>query len=447
MKKQKNTNGITLIALVITIIVLLILAGVVLNLTLGENGILKKAEQAGEQYKISEILEKLELEKSNLITAKEGELPTVKEYIDHLTGNKIINDAAVTNIDDETKNILIDGYIFLVEQGDNKNIKITYQSKADGKPRIAKIRIVEVQPNSITIKVVASQIQEGTYSYAIKNVTAGEENYTTKAVNTSENQYRFEGLTLENKYMIQVKVENSNGTDEKETEEIYTKRIEVTSLKLNKEATNIKERNSETLTVTVLPANANNRNVKWTSSNQEVATVNENGVITAIKEGSTIITAISDDNNEIIATCKVTVFKPQPVYIYKDGVVNTELGGLTEFKQVNGIPKIQYFENYIEVSNSYKSQYSRNGGIGTANMIDVTDYASLIVNYEGLNSATWFLTNSSPLNVTSNVTSKNEESVESTVMDISKFSGNYYIGMWVKIGTTVKIKSILLQPK
>ncbi len=45
-----NNKGITLIALVITIIVLLILAGVTINLTLGENGIFKTAEMAGKNY-------------------------------------------------------------------------------------------------------------------------------------------------------------------------------------------------------------------------------------------------------------------------------------------------------------------------------------------------------------------------------------------------------------
>ena len=45
-----NMKGITLIALVITIIVLLILAGVTINLTLGENGIFRTAEQAGRNY-------------------------------------------------------------------------------------------------------------------------------------------------------------------------------------------------------------------------------------------------------------------------------------------------------------------------------------------------------------------------------------------------------------
>ena len=57
-----NTNkGITLVALVITIIVLLILAGVTINLTLGENGIFKIAQQAGKNY-----LEAEQQELSNL---------------------------------------------------------------------------------------------------------------------------------------------------------------------------------------------------------------------------------------------------------------------------------------------------------------------------------------------------------------------------------------------
>ena len=49
-KEKTNSEGITLIALVITIIVLLILAGVTINLTLGENGIFRTAEMAGKNY-------------------------------------------------------------------------------------------------------------------------------------------------------------------------------------------------------------------------------------------------------------------------------------------------------------------------------------------------------------------------------------------------------------
>ena len=46
----KGQRGITLVALVITIIVLLILAGITISLTLGQNGILKRAEDAGRNY-------------------------------------------------------------------------------------------------------------------------------------------------------------------------------------------------------------------------------------------------------------------------------------------------------------------------------------------------------------------------------------------------------------
>ena len=59
--KLNNGNGITLVALVITIIVLLILAGVTINLTLGENGIFKLAQQAVKNYMEAQDRELAEL--------------------------------------------------------------------------------------------------------------------------------------------------------------------------------------------------------------------------------------------------------------------------------------------------------------------------------------------------------------------------------------------------
>ena len=44
--KTKDTRGITLVALVITIVVLLILVGISINLVLGDNGIITKAKEA-----------------------------------------------------------------------------------------------------------------------------------------------------------------------------------------------------------------------------------------------------------------------------------------------------------------------------------------------------------------------------------------------------------------
>ena len=60
-KLLKENKAITLIALVITIIVLLIIAAVTLNLVLGENGLFSKAKQAKEDYKTAEENEELKM--------------------------------------------------------------------------------------------------------------------------------------------------------------------------------------------------------------------------------------------------------------------------------------------------------------------------------------------------------------------------------------------------
>lgn len=62
MKKSNPNSGITLVALVITIIILLILAGITINLTVGQQGILRRAQEAGKNYQESANKEKSELD-------------------------------------------------------------------------------------------------------------------------------------------------------------------------------------------------------------------------------------------------------------------------------------------------------------------------------------------------------------------------------------------------
>ena len=64
--KTKETKGITLIAMVVTIIILLILAGVSLNFVLGENGIITRTKTTGKIQTIATIKEALELEKVDI---------------------------------------------------------------------------------------------------------------------------------------------------------------------------------------------------------------------------------------------------------------------------------------------------------------------------------------------------------------------------------------------
>ena len=61
------------------------------------------------------------------------------------------------------------------------------------------------------------------------------------------------------------------------------------------------------LTAVFEPANATNKNVIWSSSNESVATVDENGVVAAVALGEAVITAASAENTDITATCTVTV--------------------------------------------------------------------------------------------------------------------------------------------
>lgn len=81
--------------------------------------------------------------------------------------------------------------------------------------------------------------------------------------------------------------------------------VAVTGVSLNKSSATLNVGDTTTLTATVAPSNATNKNVTWTSSNTAVATVS-NGVVTAKKAGTATITVKTADGNKT-ATCSVTV--------------------------------------------------------------------------------------------------------------------------------------------
>ncbi len=64
---------------------------------------------------------------------------------------------------------------------------------------------------------------------------------------------------------------------------------------------------TKTLTATVAPDNASEKGIEWTSSNNEIATVSQNGSITAHKNGTVTITATAKDGSGVTAKCAVTV--------------------------------------------------------------------------------------------------------------------------------------------
>ena len=83
--------------------------------------------------------------------------------------------------------------------------------------------------------------------------------------------------------------------------------IPVTSLELNKYSLTLQENGSDTLTATVDPADATNKSVNWASSDNNIATVSEDGTVTAINAGTATITATAADGSGISASCNLTV--------------------------------------------------------------------------------------------------------------------------------------------
>lgn len=112
---MKNQKGITLIALVITIIVLLILAGVSIAMLTGENGLLTKASTAGTETKKASTQESVKLAIAEIIADNEG-FPTagltgtgLKDAIDKVKEDKYTvecNDEASTTDSGETKSLI-----------------------------------------------------------------------------------------------------------------------------------------------------------------------------------------------------------------------------------------------------------------------------------------------------------------------------------------------------
>ena len=134
--KIQENKAITLIALVITIIVLIILAGVTINLTLGQNGLFTRAKTAREEYSTAEVKEKLEQEILNIqIQAvqegKDFDLKYLKEKIDKTKYE-------ITLDDEENPTTAV-----------VKEIGSNYYLTVDSKLKVIKVEEKEPQPQYI----------------------------------------------------------------------------------------------------------------------------------------------------------------------------------------------------------------------------------------------------------------------------------------------------------
>ena len=210
---MKNNKGITIIALVVTIIVLLILSSISISYVVNKNGIIDNVNKNKENAEIRSIESKLQTESTSFNIQNNGKL-NLDKYISKV---KNIDEWNVNNNDDEdeiaedvkknVKEILVnDKYVFEIKL-DSEGIKIEYLGrKGELGPRI----IWHTYSNTydtLTLNVVTRRNKGGNIQYWIKERGRGE--YELKS-EQSDDTYTFTGLDINKKYTIKVIAKKDN---------------------------------------------------------------------------------------------------------------------------------------------------------------------------------------------------------------------------------------------
>lgn len=315
LRTKDATNGITLVALVVTIVVLLILAGITLVYVLGDNSIFNRASEAKLKTEIARYKEMLEMAKGPILINGLGIL-NPDAYFQRIEDEGIINNKDTDVIDngDGTYEVTTKpGYVFEIELIPNKerptDAEIEYIGQS-GKlpPRIRGIKIIDKTQTSLNIQVEVVRLEEGKLSYYYKEVEEPESAYREIKRDTTDLTATIENLTSGKLYHIKATVKNKKG----ENTLVVTEAIQqlVKTITLDKTSATMKLNETLQLTPTILPENAENKAIEWTSSNEEIATVSNTGLVTAKTVGNVTITVKATDGSEVTASCNITVKIP-----------------------------------------------------------------------------------------------------------------------------------------
>ena len=161
----------------------------------------------------------------------------------------------------------------------------------------------------------------------------------------------------------------------------------VTGINLDKEELYISIGKNLKINAYIEPANANNTKINFKSDDEKIATIDENGVITAQKEGETIIYAISEENENIKAKCKITVVRKMQeseVQFTAPLILNNlDVSGIDYNQNTVGDIKNNIISNLeIVIVNSNNEILSDDAIIGTGNKIQVKEDGKILKEYQ-----------------------------------------------------------------
>ncbi len=168
----------------------------------------------------------------------------------------------------------------------------------------------EIKPTAITLSESSLSLSPGeTKQISVSSVTPSD---ASKSVNWSSNNTSV--ATVSSSGLIQavgtgsavVTATSTVDSNVKATLSVSVSGVSVTGVSLNKSTSSLDVGATETLIATISPSDASNKNVTWSSSNSDIATVTSEGVVTGCGNGSATITVKTVDGN-YIASCIYTV--------------------------------------------------------------------------------------------------------------------------------------------
>ena len=200
---MKKENGITLVALVVTILIIIILAGVGILAFNGDNGWLNSTFKSKEMFNISEDMDKLKLLYYEKEMDSGNNIVSTNEYLDFYEENNI-----PTKIENNENYVEINGKIFKIDFKNDLSIDFVEKGTIEA-PRISNIEVIAKSNNTIDIETNSYRMDGGTYTYYI---STDESDFGEAKGSNSSGTFNFTGLEVGNTYYIKVVGETENGT-------------------------------------------------------------------------------------------------------------------------------------------------------------------------------------------------------------------------------------------
>ena len=277
--RKTKEKGLTLIALMVTIIVIIILAGITISAIKGNSGIISKADESKSQTERTEVIEKAKMTISNEIVGNGGNELTRSELKETL-----------------------EKYFIEVPEDYTMDTELTTKSEYGN----YKIKVSEIYDRDI---MIASEEESDDNTTITPSTPSQSQTSSSTGGNSSSSNNSNSGSTSNNGNTTSGGNTGSSGTLVSENS---TTEIDVTGIEIDRQTATIDINGENTIQLNskLTPTNANkNTEVKWTSKKKAVASISKTGLVTGKTVGNSMIMATSQNgySAECLVVCQAKI--------------------------------------------------------------------------------------------------------------------------------------------